>query len=41
MVETKSRKAAPKKTVASPAKRRRTDVIVMGGAELEKQVRHH
>ena len=40
MVDSRRRKPAPKKEVPSPAKRRRTDVSVMGGAGLDKQVRH-
>jgi hypothetical protein len=39
MTESKRKKPAPKKSVASPAKRKRTDVSVIGGAELDKQVR--
>jgi len=41
MVENKHKNSAPEKAVASPAKRRRADVSVMGGAGLEKQVRHN
>jgi hypothetical protein len=39
MVESKPKMPAPKKTLASPAKRKRTEVSVIGGAELDKQVR--
>jgi hypothetical protein len=39
MLESKQKKPPPKKAVASPTKRKKTDVSVIGGAELEKQVR--
>jgi len=38
MVESKRKRPAPKKAAASPSKRKKTDVSVIGGAELEKQV---